>query len=169
MATEASDLARGFRDAMRRLAATVTVVSTHHEDVRHGMTATAVTSVSVEPATLLVCINQLASIHAPLLARRRFCVNLLHSGHAELSQNFAGELVGDARFAIGEWRAEDGDVPYLADAQANLFCDLDLAVPYATHTIVIGRVTAVRVRDEVAPLIYRDGGYAAAAALPTKR
>jgi flavin reductase len=169
MAVETNDLARGFRDAMRRLAATVTVVSTHHDDVRHGMTATAVTSVSVEPATLLVCINQLASIHGPLLARRRFCVNLLHSGHAELSQNFAGELVGDARFTIGEWRAEEGDVPYLADAQANLFCDLDLAVPYATHTIVIGKVTAVRVRDEVAPLIYRDGRYAAAAALPAKR
>ena len=169
MTTQSSDLTRGFRDAMRRLAATVSVVSTHHDDVRHGMTATAVTSVSVEPATLLVCINQAASIHAPLLARKRFCVNLLHADHAELSQNFAGELVGDARFTVGEWRIDEGDVPYLVDAQANLFCDLDLAVPYATHTICIGRVTAVRVRDEVAPLIYRDGSYAAASALPIKR
>ncbi len=74
-----------FRKAMRRLASAVTVISTAHDDRRHGMTATAVTSVSSAPPSLLACINRSASLHAPLLASRRFCVNILHGSRSDRS------------------------------------------------------------------------------------
>lgn len=166
MTIEPTELAGEFRDAMRRLATTVTIVSTHHQGMSYGMTATAVTSVSTKPPMLLTCINRTATLHAPLLAHGRFCVNLLRSTHAEVSQGFAGGPFGEARFKLGAWRADLHGLPYLDDAQANIFCEIEMAVPCATHSIVIGRVIDVRICGEVAPLIYRDGGYAAAAALP---
>jgi flavin reductase (DIM6/NTAB) family NADH-FMN oxidoreductase RutF len=149
---------------MRRLAATVTVITTGDGTARHGMTATAVTSVSSDPATLLVCVNQSAAMHAHLGLGGRFCVNLLRSVHADVSRAFSGRLVGDERFTVGEWAVDALGVPYLVDAQANLFCDVKLAVPYATHTIFIGEVYGVLLHDQIAPLIYQDGDYVSATA-----
>nr|WP_269530312.1 flavin reductase [Asaia astilbis] len=50
-----------FRDAMARLASAVTIITTDGENGRHGFTASAVCSVSDDPATLLVCVNRSAS------------------------------------------------------------------------------------------------------------
>jgi flavin reductase (DIM6/NTAB) family NADH-FMN oxidoreductase RutF len=153
-----ADLTTGFRRAMRRLAATVTIISTaDRRGTRHGMTATAVSSVSADPPSLLVCVNTAASPHDPLLTRGRFCVNVLTTGHEALVSAFAGYLAGEDRFAVGDWREDDDGVPYLHGAQCNVFCTVDTVVPFGSHSVVIGRVDAVRVADAVAPLIYADG------------
>lgn len=153
------DVPQAFKSAMRRLAATVTILSTGNADIRHGMTATAVTSVSTDPATLLVCVNQKAAMHAHLGVGSRMCVNLLRSVHADVSRAFSGQMTGDERFTVGEWSTDEAKVPFLLDAQANLFCDIKVAVPYATHTIFIGEVYGVRLHEEISPLIYQDGDY----------
>jgi flavin reductase (DIM6/NTAB) family NADH-FMN oxidoreductase RutF len=147
-----------FKRAMRRLAATVTIITT--ADVngnRYGMTATAVNSLAMDPPSLLICVNHSASIHAPLIGRGRFCINVLTTEHEELVSAFSGRLKGDARFQVGEWRDEAGGMPYLEGAQCNLFCDIESVIPYATHSIVIGRVSAVRVEEGIRPLIFADG------------
>jgi flavin reductase (DIM6/NTAB) family NADH-FMN oxidoreductase RutF len=147
-----------FKRAMRRLAATVTIITT--ADVngnRYGMTATAVNSLAMDPPSLLICVNHSASIHAPLIGRGRFCINVLTTEHEELVSAFSGRLKGDARFQVGEWRDEEGGMPYLEGAQCNLFCDIESVIPYATHSIVIGRVSAVRVEEGIRPLIFADG------------
>lgn len=154
-------LADGFKQAMRRLAATVTVISTGNGNDRAGMTATAVTSVSTEPATLLVCVNQSAAMHAHLDVGSKMCVNLLRHVHADVSRAFAGQRDAIERFSVGEWASDEDGIPYLKDAQANLFCEVKLAVPYATHTIFIGEVIHVLLHDMVKPLIYQDGDYVA--------
>lgn len=157
-AADAAQVSADFKRAMRRLASTVTIIST--ADVngnRHGMTATAVNSVAMDPPSLLICVNHSASIHAPLIGRQRFCVNVLTTDHEELVAAFSGKLKGDARFEVGEWRNEDSGMPYLQGAQCNLFCDIDTIVPYGSHSIVIGQVSAVRVEEDIRPLIYADG------------
>jgi flavin reductase len=157
----AEDLAGAFKGAMRRLATTVTIVTTRGPDERPmGMTATAVTSVSAEPPALLICVNRSASIHPSLTMGRRFCVNLLASDHGHLSSAFGGRVAPDERFATGAWQA-DADVPFLADAQSNIFCTVDGLHDYGTHTIVIGKVGSVRLHGEVRPLIFGDGRFLA--------
>jgi flavin reductase (DIM6/NTAB) family NADH-FMN oxidoreductase RutF len=149
-----------FRNAMRRLASAVTVISTaSHDGHRFGMTATAVTSVSSDPPSLLTCINRAASLHDPLLTRARFCVNILHADHSVIAESFGGARRGEERFAVGDWAADATGIPYLREAQANLFCDADLTTPYATHTIVVGKVTDIVAAGRVAPLLYQDGRY----------
>jgi flavin reductase len=77
-----------FRKAMRTLASAVSIVSTAHDDRRFGMTATAVCSLSMQPPTLLVCVNQSTSLHHPLLSAGRFCINILHADQDELARTF---------------------------------------------------------------------------------
>ncbi|WP_368744370.1 flavin reductase family protein [Desertibaculum subflavum] len=166
MNASTEELAVSFRLAMRRLAATVTIITTSDGGIRHGMTATAVTSVCADPPSLLFCVNQSASIHAPLKVGSQICINLLKAVHTELSQVFSGKLEGEARFAHGRWDAGDFGVPYLADAQANIFGHVEMLMAYGTHSIYIARVTRAIVHPEVAPLVYQDGVYATARPLP---
>jgi flavin reductase (DIM6/NTAB) family NADH-FMN oxidoreductase RutF len=130
------------------------------------MSATPVTSVCVDPPALLICVNNSSATHGALSRSGRFCVNMLRSFHSELSQVFSGKMKGDERFRSGNWtRAGDG-LPYLADAQANLFCRVDRTLNYETHTIFLGRVYATRVEEHVDALLYQDGKYSIARPVP---
>jgi Conserved protein/domain typically associated with flavoprotein oxygenases, DIM6/NTAB family len=156
----AESLEQAFRAAMRRLAATVTVISTRSASgLRHGMTATAVTSVSANPPAVLACVNRSAALHAQLGLGRQLCINLLHCSQQRLSEVFSGLAEGEARFAEGEWLSDAAGVPYLADAQANIFCEIEALHAYGTHSICIGRVIRATYQPEVAPLVYQDGAY----------
>src|ERR1700730_322522 len=95
-----------FRHSMRRFATTVSVVTCASGGARHGMTATAVTALCLQPASLLVCINSRASLLGPLLHEGAFCVNLLQSGQVEISRLFSGKAKGEARFAQGLWQED---------------------------------------------------------------
>ncbi len=156
---DTGDVAQAFRQAMRRLAATVTIVSTARLGARSGMTATAVTSLSLEPPALLVCVNRSASLHADLAVGARFCVNILGHGHGELSAAFGGQAEPEERFAQGVWADDGYEVPYLLDAPANVFCIVAQMIDYGTHSIVIGRVYAAREGEGGHPLIYGNGRY----------
>lgn len=149
-----------FRNAMRRLASTVTIISVGNPVRRHGITATAVTSVSMEPPALLTCVNRSSALHALMEEHERFCINLLHRDHVQVSQAFSGHRTGKQRFEYGEWATHATGLPFLTDAQSNIFCRKTLAVPYGTHTIFIGEVFDVQTRSEIAPLMYANGAYA---------
>jgi flavin reductase (DIM6/NTAB) family NADH-FMN oxidoreductase RutF len=148
-----------FRDAMRRFATTVSVISCASGGCRHGMSATAVTSLSVDPPALLVCVNKSTATHRVLSRGGRFCVNVLRSFHSQVSQAFSGKLKGEDRFRVGAWQETDDGLPFLGDAQANLFCEIDRITDYGTHTIFIGRVYSAIVHADVDPLLYQDGKY----------
>jgi flavin reductase (DIM6/NTAB) family NADH-FMN oxidoreductase RutF len=155
----ADDISVAFRKAMRRLAATVTIVTTARLGQRSGMTATAVTSLSVQPPAMLVCVNRSASIHGDLEVGARFCVNILGHAHGELSAAFGGQTEPEARFEHGDWESDTHGVPYLADATANVFCVVAQMIEYGTHSIVIGSVYAAREGEGAHPLIYGNGRY----------
>jgi len=150
------NIAEGFKLAMRRLSATVTIVSTGDEEGYHGLAATAVTSVCAEPPAVLACINRSAGPSEKLLQRKRFAINILHADNAGLVPIFSGKLKGPERFLHGAWDHMEG-VPVLVDAQAVLVCNLAQTTVFGTHTILIGTVEAVRIRQDIDPLIYQDG------------
>jgi flavin reductase len=159
------ELIESFRQSMRRFASTVSVVTCASDGVRHGITATAVTSVSVDPVSVLTCINANSSLVEPLMKAGRFCVNILHDSQVEISQTFGGRVKGVQRFSSGQWVDGKDGVPFLANAQANLFCRIDQVIPYGTHRIIIGLVEDAKFASRVAPLIYQNGEYGALAPL----
>lgn len=151
-------LAADFKAAMRQLAATVTLVTTFEDNGPHGMTATAVSSLSADPPSVLVCINRAARMHGPTSRSRHFCLNLLAAGQLDLCEAF-GARRGLDRFAVGEWREGPHRLPWLNGNAATLFCAVDEALNYGTHTIFIGRIEQVDVDRDARPLVYQDGAF----------
>ena len=113
----ADDLVTAFKGAMRRLAATVTIVTGGTSEQPGGFAATAVCSVTMEPPALLVCVNKTASLHDRLVMGSQFCVNLLHGRHAELSGIFGGKVAPAERFNHGTWGTDEAGIAYLNDAR----------------------------------------------------
>ena len=79
----------------------------------------------------------------------------------DIAKIFSSNATAAGRFAAGDWRADAEGMPYLADAQANLFCRKEQEINYGSHTIFIGRVLQALTREDVSPLVYRDGRYGA--------
>ncbi len=151
-------LADGFKRAMRHHAGAVTVITTASEGLRHGMTATAVTSLSADPPTLLACVNRSASMHGALLDAGHFCVNILGAGQENLAAAFSSDRLRSQRFRVGNWDDGPASLPYLSDAHASLFCVVERQIRHSTHTVLFGRVFRADTA-EGDPLIYHAGRY----------
>jgi flavin reductase (DIM6/NTAB) family NADH-FMN oxidoreductase RutF len=156
-----------FREAMRRLAAGVTIVTAVHDGEKGGLTATAVCSLSADPPQILVCVNRSAHAHDLIHKGDRMCVNVLAHDQQALAARFAGQggITGAARFLAGDWIADKTGVPVLSDALASFECVVAERVSASTHTIFIGKVVGVRVRAAGRPLLYASGAYAGVRAL----
>ena len=163
--------AASFKEAMRRLAAGVTIVTTRHGGVRGGLTATAVCSLSVDPPQLLVCVSRSAAAHTLIHEGENLCVNLLARKHQALAARFAGQtgILGADRFRAGRWGVLKTGAPVLEDSLASFDCVVSEKVSASTHTIFIGRVVDVRLRPHGRPLLYTGGAYATAQALAARR
>lgn len=163
--SQAVDLGMAMKMGMRRLASGVCVLSTRDEEgTPFAMTVSSVTSVSDNPASLLVCVNKQVALEGHLSTLgSRFAVSVLSHDQQTVSNLCAG-FAGNDRFAEGDWQDNDDRLPYLADAQAVFFCESDQVSSYGTHHIVVARITEVRMGSlAVDPLLYVDGGYAAIA------
>ena len=79
-----SDLTKNFLTSMRGVTSTVTVISAYTNQERHAMTATSVTSLSLNPPSMLVCVNKEASIHKILGKGSSFCINILSVSYTHL-------------------------------------------------------------------------------------
>lgn len=154
-------LAAAFREAMRRVAATVNVISICVEGKPMGITATAVSVVSMDPPSLLVCVNQAASVHPKIENVVHFNVNVLHRDQAEIATIFADRKLEAQRFIRG-WDNDCVTPPRLRNAQASILCRRIDHHRFGTHSIFIGVVEDVVVRQEVEPLVYLDGKFGSA-------
>ncbi len=150
-------LSSDFKQAMRRLASTVSIVTAGKEDQRSGMVATAVSSVSADPPTLLVVVNQTASIAPILVQEGRFQINILGQWHGDIVGAFSGKKKGLERFEHGNWRISSDGLPVLEDAVATLACKTVAAFSVATHMIYVGEVTSVVCHEKIDPLVWVDG------------
>lgn len=148
-----------FRNAMRRLSAGVAIVCSSGEAGWVGLTATSVSSLSMDPPSLLVCINRNSSLRPALTVGNPFSVSLLARQHIEVSKVFGGAAFGADRFRVGDWEGRAIGVPVLKDAIAQIESVVDLEVEYGSHTIIIGRVSHCRSSLADEPLVYVDGAY----------
>ena len=165
--TNTVDIAQQLKQAMRGVAATVTIVTTGGDGAAatRALTASSFTSVALDPPTVLVCINRRASIHASITGRRRFCVNALRSCHVPLA--LACSTTGLTRASRTTHGAPTRrPACYLENAQTSFFCDTLEQVEVGSHSILVGRVTRVAMSDDVNPLMYVNGAFAAVRSLP---
>lgn len=150
-----------FRHAMRRVASTVNVISLCVDGEAMGITATAMSPISMDPPSLLVCINRGAAVHGSMEDVTHFGVNVLHRDQEEIARMFADRRMQVERFRAG-WELDGSRPPRLIGAQATLVCRRIDLHQFGTHSIFIGVVEEAAARDDIRPLVYLDGRYASA-------
>lgn len=159
-----------FRAGMRHLAGAVTVLAASGADgAPVGIAATAVCSLSAEPAALLACVNRDTSLGRVIAPGMAFSVNVLAARHEQLARAFGGMLGLDqpARFALGRWSRPDGHAPVLDDALVSFSCRASQLIEHASHLVVIGTVERVAPADDAAfqpSLVYHHGNFGSLAA-----
>jgi flavin reductase (DIM6/NTAB) family NADH-FMN oxidoreductase RutF len=156
-----SENAADFRTAFRHLAGGVSVITFGQGEDRSGLTATSVSSLSADPPSVLFAVNQ-GSSSFPLLRRHRnFGVNFLNATQKQVADRFAGRQgeKGPERYAGAEWTSSFAGAPLLVGALASLDCEVEEMIERHSHSIIIGRVRAVKLGSDDAALLYWRGDY----------
>ncbi len=149
-----------FRHAMGHFATGVTVVTSIGDDGEPvGTTASAVTSLSLDPPLVLVCFDRDSLTLQAIRAHGAFVVNVLAAPQQHLSANFARRGLAAAWDGIRHRRGPTGS-PRLDGVLAALECTVENRFPGGDHEIVVGRVQDVEINDDgVGPLLYWRGSY----------
>jgi flavin reductase (DIM6/NTAB) family NADH-FMN oxidoreductase RutF/DNA-binding GntR family transcriptional regulator len=145
-----------FRDVVGRFASGVTVITTQKQDAPLGATASAVSSLSLEPPMLLVCLNRDSLVGRSVSESGHFAVNVLGEDHGDLAVRFASPIAD--RFAGVRVRPGSDGLVLLADAIATMECRVVETVSGGTHYVFIGEVQHVS-SSAGSPLAYFRGRF----------
>jgi len=147
----------GLRDILRRFAAGVTVITSLNQQERPaGMTATAFTSVSLEPPQVLVCVNAGARTRQAIESHAGFVVNILSAEQEHVARRFASSA--SDKFEGIAWHPGMTGAPVLDGALATVECRVAQAIEAGSHVIYVGSVLDGRLGSG-RPLLYFEGAY----------
>ncbi|MBL6782797.1 MAG: flavin reductase [Alphaproteobacteria bacterium] len=151
-----------FIKAMSAAGTTVYVVTTDGTAGQHGVTVSAMSSVSadMDDPTLLVCIHHLSSAADAIMENKAFAVNMLRSDQSHISDVFAGRLSeAESKFSHLNWHKLKTGVPILSDALVSFDCNLYQVERVGTHYIFIGGVVSIHHPSEGDALVYSKRSY----------
>jgi DNA-binding GntR family transcriptional regulator/flavin reductase (DIM6/NTAB) family NADH-FMN oxidoreductase RutF len=145
-----------FRHVIGHFASGVTVITARDGGVDFGATASAVSSLSLQPPMLLVCLNTRSTTQQAVHSSRAFGVNILDEDQGVLAERFASPR--GEKFAGLPVDRGDGDVPLLADSLASCECRVAVDVVAGTHRVFLADVTRAVAREGT-PLTYFRGEF----------
>jgi flavin reductase (DIM6/NTAB) family NADH-FMN oxidoreductase RutF len=145
-----------FRRVLGHFASGVTVVTTRHAGVNHGITVSSFTSLSLNPPLVLICIDLHVSSYAALQAADSFAVNILAEDGERLSRHFASHAAN--KFEGVAFHTDVTGVPLLDSALATIECKRLQELPGGDHAIFVGEVISGATRS-AKPLVYYRSGY----------
>jgi flavin reductase len=162
-----ADLRAAFVEGMSRSATPVYVVTTAGPAGVHGLTVSAVSSVSADPPMLLACVNHQSPFIGAARRNGILAASLLAADQAELADVFAGRHPWRTRadsLAGDPWTIGPTGAPLLESAAAGFDCRLVTVHEAAGHMILLGLIVevATSARD---PLLYHRRRYTAPARL----
>ncbi|MCD4524400.1 flavin reductase [Nocardioides sp. cx-173] len=152
--------AAAFRDMLSQWPSGVTIVTTLVDGVRHGMTASSFSSVSLSPPLVSICLDRKLYTHGLIADSGVFGVSVLAKDQAELARRFAGMVpeVTD-RFAGETWSTATTGVPLLDSGLGWVDCTVVHQHPGGDHTIFVGEVSAAHTARRTAPLLFHSRGW----------
>jgi len=157
--------AQEFKAALGRFPSGVTVITVSDDEGDHGMTASAFSSLSIDPPLVLVCVGKKGRMHARLEKLDHFAINLLDGAQESVSNRFAGWWEeGKSKWAdLTINRGPVSGAAWIGESLACLDCSIHARLDGGDHTILVGRIEASAVdnrpREELAPLVYFAGQY----------
>ena len=149
-----------FRHAMSHFASGVTIMTTTVAGRMHGMTVSAFASQSLDPLLILVSVERSTTMHRLVIESRAFAINILGEQGEGTARFFADNARLDGpEFQEGAYHLGVTGSPLLEEATAYLEATLDATLEAGDHTVMVGRVVALQVVRDTAPLIYYRSGY----------
>ncbi|MCL6442258.1 MAG: flavin reductase [Alicyclobacillus sp.] len=145
-----------FRDVIGRFASGVTVITARHADRNYGITASAVSSLSLEPPMVLVCVNRKTGTCHAISESRVFAINILDENQADIAERFARPQT-DKFLGLDVCTGQFGE-PLLKDVLAYLECEVVEEVTGGTHSVFLAEVRTAGAR-EGSPLTYFRGKF----------
>ncbi|GLU46159.1 flavin reductase family protein [Nocardiopsis ansamitocini] len=141
----------------------VTVVTAMDGDTPKGLAVNAFSSISLDPAVVMVCVQHTSSTHDCLFRTEHLAVNILSTEQLEVVTRFAGK--SDDKFAGLDWAPGPHGSPLIARSSARMEVLIRERLQASTHTVFICRVVHAEVTD-TAPMVYSAGRFFDGAALP---
>lgn len=150
-----------YRDAMARFAGAVHVITSDGVAGKRGTTVIAACSVSDSPPTVLVCLNRENPKNEIFIQNGNFALNTLGNDQQALAEAFSGQtgLPVEERFSLAEWDQISSGAPTLIGGLAVFDCEIIDTKEHATHRILFGQVTGIRIGDTLHPLMYFNRNY----------
>lgn len=149
-----------LRVALRRWATGVTVVTTQHESIRHGMTVNSFTSLALEPPLVSVALERVTRTHSMVQQSGIFGVTILSNTQQEVSDCFAGRHTEHQdRFAGILTHTLLTGAPFIVGGFAFFDCRVVTNYLVGTHTLFVAEVIAVQLGESTQPIIYFNQSY----------
>jgi len=150
------------RSGMRNFAAGVSIITSRHDGLSAGLTATAVCSVTADPPRLVVFVNKGVLATDLIIKSGALCANLLSGEQEDVARAFAGMVPGvrgEDRFGYGRWSELLTGAPVLENALVSFDCRVTNVYDESTHQAFLCEVLATQQRKEGDALIYLNGAF----------
>ena len=150
-----------FRAVLKRLVYPVCIVSLKDSnETNHAITVSSVTSVSFDPASLLVCINSSSSIASALKENMKINISFLNSSQKDLADLCSNPAKKEKRFHDRYWELDSDLNPYVKHAQGTAFCILSKIINHGTHKVILLNLEDIKLNEgEINPLLYGNQHY----------
>ena len=149
-----------LREAMRNWATGITIVTTSHEGVQHGMTVSSFASLSLEPPLVSVSLYNTSRTHGLVTASGHFGVTILSTKQQDISNRFAGRIPDtEDRLAGLDTETLVSGAPFISGGLAFFDCRVTQSIPTGTNTLFLGEIVALCSRDYGLPLLYFNQDY----------
>ena len=146
-----------LRKVMGFFATGVTIITTRDQSGKpYGLTANAVTSLSLTPPLVLICVDRKAETYPHFFDSKIFVLNILSQDQETLSRRFA--TTGGDKFAGVSWHPGSLGTPVLDDTLGHIECRIIETLEGGDHVIHIGEVQEAEARAG-RPLIFFCGKY----------
>lgn len=147
--------ASSFKQVMRRFPTGVMVLTVPDGEGMHAATVNAVTSVSLDPPLMLVCIEKNARSHELVHFAGRFALNILAERQQALGERFAFDREARGRPAdFGDGVTGSVGALLFSDSLGFLECRVAEEYPGGDHTIFLARVVNLGLNEDGPPLLY---------------
>lgn len=149
-----------FFNGMSKVASSVHVVTTDGPAGKGGITVSAMSSVTAEPPTLLICVHRESPSCALIKANQRFCVNLLQEEHAAISDAFGGRTEFDEIDTLSKdpWQSSPQGSIQHKESLVSFDCEVTQYMQVGSHDVIFGAIKHIETRDG-RPLLYADRAY----------
>ena len=152
-----------MKQVNRQFVTGVTVITAMDDDTPKGLAVNAFASISLEPPTVMVCVQRTSNTHDCLFRAEHLAINILSTAQLDVVNRFAAK--SDDKFAGLDWRPGPFGSPLIARSSAQMEVEIRERLQASTHTVFICRVRHAEVTD-YPPMVYSAGKFFDGAALP---